>query len=205
MWAQNWLLKIKNQCASDSRVFKELYASFEPFNLNSYTQKKIQEAVDTEKFSELLRNQSPNREKATLQSHLLPSVPALGFHLIPSGFQISIKYRLGIAVYEDERKCSYCRLGPLTFLVTTTSSVPEKGMQIRGMKGCVTVLHQLAQQLTCPQSSENGTLLQETVLALAQISAFMKIGSSSCSRRHRNFSTATKHYKSCGREVWLRD
>ena len=28
----------------------------------------------------------------------------------------------------------------------------------------------------------------------------MEIRSSSCSRRHRNFSTATKHYKSCGRK-----
>ena len=58
-------------------------------------------------------------------------------------------------------------LGPLTFLVTTPSSVPEEGMQFLGMTGFVTVLHQLAQQLTCPQSSKNGTLLQETVLALA--------------------------------------
>ena len=52
--------KITNQRASDSRVFKELYAILEPFNLNSYTQKKFQEALDTEKFSELLRNQSSN-------------------------------------------------------------------------------------------------------------------------------------------------
>ena len=40
--------KIKNQRASESGVFKELYTSLEPFNLTSYTQKKIQEAVDTE-------------------------------------------------------------------------------------------------------------------------------------------------------------
>ena len=40
-------------------------------------------------------------------------------------------------------------LGPLTFLVTTPSSVLEEGMQILGMTGFVTVLHQLAQQLTC--------------------------------------------------------
>ena len=138
--------------------------------------KKIQEAVDTEKFSELLRNQSSNREKARLQSLCLPHsgawlaappVPALGLHLSPSEFQISVKYRLGIAVYEDERKCPYCRSGTLDFLVTTPSSVPEEGMQFLGMTGFVTVLHQLAQQLTCPQSSKNGILLQETVLALA--------------------------------------
>ena len=58
-------------------------------------------------------------------------------------------------------------LGPLTFLVTTPSSVPEEGMQLLGMTGFETVLHQLAQQQTCRQSSKNGTLLQETVLTLA--------------------------------------
>ena len=91
-------------------------------DLNSYTQKKIQETVDTEKFPELLRNQSTNREKAGLQPLCLPHsgdwlaappVPALGLHLSPSEFQISVKYRLGIAVYEDERKCPYCSSGTL--------------------------------------------------------------------------------------------
>ena len=114
--------KITNPRASDSRVFKELYESLEPLNVNSYTQKKIQKAVDTENFSELLRNQSSNREKARLQSLCLPHsgawlaappVPALDLYLSPSKFQISVKYRLGIAVYEDERKCPYCRSGIL--------------------------------------------------------------------------------------------
>ena len=36
-------------------------------------------------------------------------VPALGLHLNPSEFQISVKYRLGSAVYEDERKSPRCR------------------------------------------------------------------------------------------------
>ena len=143
--------KITNQRASDSRVFKELYASLEPFNLNSYTQKKIQEAA-----KKLLRNQSSNREKARLQSLSLPHsgawlaalpVPALGLHMCPSEFQISVKYRLGIAVY-----ALTAGLGPLTFLVTTPSSAPEEGMQFLGMTGFVTVLHQLALQLICPQS-----------------------------------------------------
>ena len=128
--------KITNQRASDSRVFKELYASLEPFNLNSYTQKKIQEAVDTEKFSELLRNQSSNREKARLQSLSLPHsgawlaappVPALGLHMCPSEFQISVKYRLGIAVYEDERKCPYCRSGTLDIFGDHAVICPGRG------------------------------------------------------------------------------
>ena len=83
-----------------------------------YTQKKLQEAVDTEKFSEVLINQSLNREKAKLQSLSVPQsgawlaappVPALGLRLSPSEFQISVKYRLGIEVYEVERNCPNCR------------------------------------------------------------------------------------------------
>ena len=168
--------KITNQRASDNRVFKELYASLEPFKFNSYTQKKIQEIVDAEKHSELLRNQSPNREKARLQSLCLPHsgawlaappVPALGLHLNHGAFQISVKYRLGIAVYEAERKCLHCRSRTLDIFGDTPSSVTEEGMQFLGMTGFVTVLHQLAQQLTCPQSSKNGILLQETILTLA--------------------------------------
>ena len=107
--------KITNQRASESG---ELFTSLEPFNLTSYTQKKSQEIVDTGNFSELLINQSPNSEKARLQSLCLlqsgawlvaSPVPALCLHLSPSEFHISVKYKLGIAVYEDERKCPYCR------------------------------------------------------------------------------------------------
>ena len=89
--------KVTNQRPSDSAVFKEPYTRLEPFNLTAYTQKKIQEAVDTEKFSERLRNQLTNREKARLQSLCLPQsgarlaappVPALGLHLSPSEIQV---------------------------------------------------------------------------------------------------------------------
>ena len=92
------------------------------FRLDFLHTEKIQEAVHSEKFSELLSNQSPNREKAKLQSLCLPQsgawlaappVPALGLHLCPSEIQISDKYRLGIAVYVDEGKCPYCRSGIL--------------------------------------------------------------------------------------------
>ena len=58
-------------------------------------------------------------------------------------------------------------VGHLTFSVTTPSSVTEEGMQFLGTTGFVNILHQLAQQLTFPQSSKNGTSLLETVLLLA--------------------------------------
>ena len=60
--------------------------------------------------------------KARLQSFCLPQsgawlaappVPALGLHLSRSEFQVSVKYRIGIAVYEDERKSPYCKSGTL--------------------------------------------------------------------------------------------
>ena len=105
--------------------------------MNFHTQKKIQEAVDTEKFSELLRNQSSNREKARLQSLCLPHsgawlaappVPASGLHhLSLSEFQISVKYRLGIAVYEDERKCPYCSSGTLDIFGDHAVICPGRG------------------------------------------------------------------------------
>ena len=59
-------------------------------------------------FSELLRNQPPNKEKSRLQSLCLPQsgawlarppVLALGLYLSSSEFQTSVKYRIRIAVY----------------------------------------------------------------------------------------------------------
>ena len=93
-------------------------------------------------------------------------------------------------------------LGTLQFSVTTPSSVTEKGMQFHGTTGFVTVFYQLAQQLTSYQKTELYCWKQFS--PLRHCSAFMEVRSSSCSRRHPNFSTATKHYKSYGREVWLR-
>ena len=56
-----------------------------------------------------------------------PPVPALGLHLSPSEYQISVKYRLGIAVYEDERKCSYCRSGTLDIFGDHAVICPGRG------------------------------------------------------------------------------
>ena len=62
------------------------------------------------------------REKARLQSLCLtnsgaslagPPIPALRLHLLTKEFQVSVRYRLGIADYDQERKCSYCSSGTL--------------------------------------------------------------------------------------------
>ena len=42
-----------------------------------------------------------------------PSIPALGLHISAKEFQVSVKYKLGIAVHDQERKCLYCRSGTL--------------------------------------------------------------------------------------------
>ena len=97
-------------------LLKELHMSLEPFNLFSHTRRKIHEAVDKDKSAALIRNQTSAREKARLQSQCLlhsgawlapPPITALGIQLSAKTFQVSVKYRLGIAVYDQERKCPY--------------------------------------------------------------------------------------------------
>ena len=105
-----------------------------------------------------------------------PPVPALGLHFSPSEFQISVKYRLGIAVYEDERKSPYCRSGTLDIFGDHAVICHGRGDAISRLDRIRDLLHQHAQQLTCPQSSKNGTLLLETVLATATFLPSWKSG-----------------------------
>ena len=75
----------------------------------------IQEALDKGKLSALIRNQTSTRKKAQLESlcppHSALSIPALGVQILAEEFQASVKYRLEIVVYDQERKCPYCRSG----------------------------------------------------------------------------------------------
>ena len=114
--------KITNRRLSERDSFKELHQRLEPFNILLHTQKKIQEELDKEKLAALIRNQTSTREKARLQSLCLPhsgawlaapSIPAIGLHLSADEFQVNVKYSLGIAVYDQERKCPYCKSGTL--------------------------------------------------------------------------------------------
>ena len=65
-------VEVTSRNPSESETFKELHQSLEPFNQLSHTQKKIQEALDKEKLSALIRNQTSTREKARLQLLCLP-------------------------------------------------------------------------------------------------------------------------------------
>ena len=86
------------------------------------SQRKIQEEFDYSAFDNLLGKQSSIREKARLQSLSLPQsvawlsatpIPALGLQLSSNKFHVALKYRLGVKLYENERKCSFCKYGTL--------------------------------------------------------------------------------------------
>ena len=90
--------------------------------ISQYAQNKIQEALDDAAFSDLLGNQISNREKARLLSLTLPQsgawlsappIPSLGLHLQPNGFRAALKYRIGVPLYVEGRKCPYCQNGRL--------------------------------------------------------------------------------------------
>ena len=93
----------------------------ESFNLLSHTQKKTQEALDIEKTGCPNKKSKVNQGKTKrLQSLCLPhssawlaAPPIPAIELSAKEFQISVKYRLGIAVYDPERKCPYCKSGIL--------------------------------------------------------------------------------------------
>ena len=84
--------------------------------------KIIQEELDNSAFDSLLGKQSSIREKSRLHSLSLPQsgawlsadpIPALGLHLSSNAFRVALKYRLGVKLYESERKCPFCKPGTL--------------------------------------------------------------------------------------------
>ena len=86
------------------------------------SQRIIQEEPDNSAFHNLLGKQSSIREKARLHSLSLPQsgaclsadpIPALGLHLSSNEFRVPLKYRLGVKLYESERKCPLCKSGTL--------------------------------------------------------------------------------------------
>ena len=86
------------------------------------SQRKILEELDNSAFVNLLGKQSSIREKARSQSLSLPQsgawlsaapIPALGLHLSSNDFRAALKYRLGVKLYENERKCPFCKSGTL--------------------------------------------------------------------------------------------
>ena len=124
---------------TDNQIFKQTVEELKNLEISQYTQHKIQEALDDAAFSDLLGNQISNREKARLISLTLPQsgawlstppIPSLGFHLQPNDFRAALKYRIGVLLYIDERKCPYCQNGRLDKLGDHTLSCHGRGDMI---------------------------------------------------------------------------
>ena len=114
--------QITGEKITDNQIFKETVEELQNLEISQYTQHKIQEALDDAAFSDLLGNQISNREKARLLSLTLPQsgawlsappIPSLGLHLQPNEFRAALKYRIGVPLYIEERKCPYCQNGRL--------------------------------------------------------------------------------------------
>ena len=103
------------------------------------SQRKIQEELDSAAFDNLLGKQSSIREKARLQSLSLPQsgawlsaahIPALGLHLSSNEFRVALKYRLGVKLYEEEKKCPFCKSGTLDVMGDHAVSCHGRGDMI---------------------------------------------------------------------------
>ena len=103
------------------------------------SQRKIQEELDNSAFNNLIGKQSSIREKARLQSLSLPQsgawlsaapIPALGLHLSSNEFRVALKYRLGVKLYENERKCPFCKSGTLDVMGDHAVSCHGRGDMI---------------------------------------------------------------------------
>ena len=86
------------------------------------SQRKNQEELDNSAFDYLLGKQSSIKEKARFYSLSQPqsgawlsaaTIPALGLNLSSNEFRVALKYRPGVKLFENERKCPFCKSGTL--------------------------------------------------------------------------------------------
>ena len=125
------------------------------------SQRKIQAELDNSAFDNLLGKQSSIWEKARLQSLSLPQsgawlsaapTPALDLHLSSIEFRVALKYRLGVKVYENERKCPFCKSGTLDVMGDHAVSCHGRVIWSLFMIVYETKLYQLARKLFCHPS-----------------------------------------------------
>ena len=83
-----------------------------------FLSKKIQEELDHSVFDNLLGEQSSIRQNARFQSLSLPqsvawlsaaTIPALELQLSSNDFCVALEYRLDVKLYENGRKCLFCK------------------------------------------------------------------------------------------------
>ena len=90
-------------------------------------------------FNNFLGKESSIREKTRLQSLSLPHsgaylsaapIPALGLHLSSNEFRAALKYRLGVKLYENKRKCPFGKSGTLDVMGDHAVSCHGRGDMI---------------------------------------------------------------------------
>ena len=98
--------------------FTDLVEEFSALGILHLTQQKIQEHFDKTALSNLLEGQTSTKETAGLLSLSLPQsgdwltaapIPVFGLHLQPNEFRAALKYRLGVPLYDSDRRCPYCK------------------------------------------------------------------------------------------------
>ena len=120
-----------------------------------------------------------------------PPIPALGLHLSNKEFQVNVKYRLWIAVYDQERKCPYCSSGTLDTFGDHAVVCHGRGDAISEHD---TIRDQIASlcsavylsTVNCKRNRK-ATHAQETSIC--------------CSGHKRDVFSAAEHYFSCDSEV----
>ena len=114
--------KLTGHNPTEDISFVKAFEELSEIAMTYSSQRKTQEELDNSAFDNLLGKQSSIREKARLQSLSLPQsgawlsaapIPALGLHPFSNEFRVALKYRLGVKLYENERKCPFCKSGTL--------------------------------------------------------------------------------------------
>ena len=130
--------QITGEKITHNQIFKETVEELKNLEISQYTRPKIQEALYDAAFSDILGNQISNREKVCLLSLTLPQpgawlsatpIPILGLHLQPNEFRATLKYRIGVPLYVEERKCPYLQNGRLEKLA-------DHALSCHGRVGC---------------------------------------------------------------------
>ena len=102
-------------------------------------QRKVREELVKSALDNLLGKQSSIEEKARLQSLSLPQsgawisaapVPALGLRLSSNELRVAFKYWLRVKLYENERKCPFCKSGTLAVMGDHGASCHVRGDMI---------------------------------------------------------------------------
>ena len=103
------------------------------------SQRKTQEQLDNSAFDNFLGKQSSIREKARLKTLSLPQsgawlsaapIPTLDLHLSSNELRVALKFRLGVKLYENETKCSFCKSGTLDVMGDHAVSCHGRGDMI---------------------------------------------------------------------------